>query len=485
MARLGTLACAAWTVGLVFVGCKSEDALDAGATAGEQSAAGSGAGAGASATAGASGTNDASAVDGGGEPSRAGTRAAAGAAAGAGAGGAGGTDAEVAVDASKACKDIEQQRIAACVELEPDADGGASALPRDGITLSGEVVEIARGPATCDGIGSGFSREQGDRPWRFRVVDDDTGRSAWVAFLLPWRSALVTVGDHVSVDYAFESELFGFVIASHLDLRDQNGELLLWAGEADSLSRLLLPEELAVVDGETQCTVNDDCGDYTRTSLAVSTADGASADVAVGAIADVGDFVLLHAGNAHQLAGSGQCADRFVASTSLVAIRGSSDSLDALDRGPCGERTCDAHQYCDTSASSSCGVQELTSVCAQAQTQCEPDCPGVCGCDGKFYCNACLAQRAGVDVDPADDACKQQPCVGDGFGLDDLGGCSFGWECFGQHYQTECVYGAMGSHCTCSLDSQVIEELDVPMAGSCRSEASAARCGFPFYRREL
>src|SRR5262249_25951036 len=32
--------------------------------------------------------------------------------------------------------------------------------------------------------------------------------------------------------------------------------------------------------------------------------------------------------------------------------------------------------------------------------ECPIDCPGVCGCDGVFYCNECLANVAGVGVDP-------------------------------------------------------------------------------------
>lgn len=29
---------------------------------------------------------------------------------------------------------------------------------------------------------------------------------------------------------------------------------------------------------------------------------------------------------------------------------------------------------------------------------CSPDCPGVLGCDGKTYCNACEAQKVGIRV---------------------------------------------------------------------------------------
>ena len=29
---------------------------------------------------------------------------------------------------------------------------------------------------------------------------------------------------------------------------------------------------------------------------------------------------------------------------------------------------------------------------------CPADCPGVCGCDGETYCNACIANSAGIRV---------------------------------------------------------------------------------------
>ena len=30
---------------------------------------------------------------------------------------------------------------------------------------------------------------------------------------------------------------------------------------------------------------------------------------------------------------------------------------------------------------------------------CTQDCPGVCGCDGKFYCNGCIAAKEGIAVE--------------------------------------------------------------------------------------
>lgn len=37
-------------------------------------------------------------------------------------------------------------------------------------------------------------------------------------------------------------------------------------------------------------------------------------------------------------------------------------------------------------------------TCMQRPAACAANCPGVCGCDGVSYCNACLANAAGVDI---------------------------------------------------------------------------------------
>ncbi len=58
--------------------------------------------------------------------------------------------------------------------------------------------------------------------------------------------------------------------------------------------------------------------------------------------------------------------------------------------------TCDATSYCDFGGT--CGGGDQGGVCRTRAQACTADCPGVCGCDGKFYCNACSAQALGVDV---------------------------------------------------------------------------------------
>lgn len=46
----------------------------------------------------------------------------------------------------------------------------------------------------------------------------------------------------------------------------------------------------------------------------------------------------------------------------------------------------------------SCGGDDSEGECQPRPDACDLDCPGVCGCDGNFYCNECIARQEGVDV---------------------------------------------------------------------------------------
>jgi hypothetical protein len=60
---------------------------------------------------------------------------------------------------------------------------------------------------------------------------------------------------------------------------------------------------------------------------------------------------------------------------------------------------CPPDQWCRFEPAGSCGVADGAGTCEPRPTgACPPDCPGVCGCDGAFYCSACAAESAGVDV---------------------------------------------------------------------------------------
>jgi hypothetical protein len=57
--------------------------------------------------------------------------------------------------------------------------------------------------------------------------------------------------------------------------------------------------------------------------------------------------------------------------------------------------------FCDYDAKVVCGQGDMTGICRPRPSECTQECTGVCGCDGKFYCNACLANQAGTDVHPS------------------------------------------------------------------------------------
>ena len=60
---------------------------------------------------------------------------------------------------------------------------------------------------------------------------------------------------------------------------------------------------------------------------------------------------------------------------------------------------CGPGELCRWAPPGSCGNADGTGICTpKPGGACPADCPGVCGCDGLPYCNACEANAAGVDV---------------------------------------------------------------------------------------
>ncbi len=56
--------------------------------------------------------------------------------------------------------------------------------------------------------------------------------------------------------------------------------------------------------------------------------------------------------------------------------------------------------FCDYDDKEDCGMGDIMGVCTPRPGNCTEDCPGICGCDGIFYCNACKAHQAGKDTLP-------------------------------------------------------------------------------------
>jgi len=59
---------------------------------------------------------------------------------------------------------------------------------------------------------------------------------------------------------------------------------------------------------------------------------------------------------------------------------------------------CAPGEFCAYDPPGSCGNFDNFGLCQPRPTTCNKDCSGVCGCDGQFYCNVCLAHAAGFDV---------------------------------------------------------------------------------------
>jgi hypothetical protein len=81
----------------------------------------------------------------------------------------------------------------------------------------------------------------------------------------------------------------------------------------------------------------------------------------------------------------------------------------------CGDASlpaCGADEFCDFSfgngGSGTCGgTNERLGVCTKRPENCTQECasPQLCGCDGKLYCNACMANAAGTSISGDDTLC--------------------------------------------------------------------------------
>src|SRR5262249_13181293 len=102
------------------------------------------------------------------------------------------------------------------------------------------------------------------------------------------------------------------------------------------------------------------------------------------------------------------CDGKFYCNACVAHVAGTDDSTDRSCLRDAGGKACggpagapgDPGFFCDFSPNQACGQGDAQGVCQPRPQVCTADCPGVCGCDGKFYCNECSAQQAGTDVSP-------------------------------------------------------------------------------------
>lgn len=98
--------------------------------------------------------------------------------------------------------------------------------------------------------------------------------------------------------------------------------------------------------------------------------------------------------------GSGGASSGSTTSSAKTTTVGATTSTASGTTTMCGGKTgatCAPDEWCDF-ADGSCGVADQTGVCTPKPPGCTADCPGVCACDGQFYCNACGAAEKGIDV---------------------------------------------------------------------------------------
>jgi hypothetical protein len=115
------------------------------------------------------------------------------------------------------------------------------------------------------------------------------------------------------------------------------------------------------------------------------------------------------------------CNGHFYCNACLAHVAGTDDSSDTsclpsrLDAAVtiCGGfagSVCAAGYFCDFEPTALCGAADASGLCQPRPQACTADCPGACGCDGRFYCNACLAHVAGTD-DTGDRSCNPDASV--------------------------------------------------------------------------
>jgi hypothetical protein len=100
-----------------------------------------------------------------------------------------------------------------------------------------------------------------------------------------------------------------------------------------------------------------------------------------------------------QTSGTGGATSTTTA-TSTATSTSSTGGAPTICGGEVG-KPCGPDEFCHFDPGlTPCGLADGTGTCQPKPAGCLADCPGVCGCDGQFYCNGCSANAAGVDVNP-------------------------------------------------------------------------------------
>ncbi len=216
-----------------------------------------------------------------------------------------------------ACEALRPIAVRACARPDPRP---TTNQPSGDVAIRGKVGALEHGLWDCGWPLRGNPYpELGGAPWTFQVTDaDDATRVVLVGLLADGVEPPVSAGETVSVDYQVSGGGWGPEVGA-LTLRDADGRLLLWTGEAGTNAELPTPDEIQVGPGRSLCVLNQDCGDVALGTLSV-TVDGATVEVDYGGRAEIGAYRVLHAGDEHELSAA-DCADWYAAHTAVLVER--------------------------------------------------------------------------------------------------------------------------------------------------------------------
>ncbi|MCA9647597.1 MAG: hypothetical protein H6718_32220 [Polyangiaceae bacterium] len=174
------------------------------------------------------------------------------------------------------------------------------------------------------------------------------------------------------------------------------------SGSGGSLGCDTVADEFrAFAAANNHCTTRDDCFDATPECLAMDQCEQNLTSQ------DIDRDQLQDYANRMQACATwtcGACAVQW-AEPDCVNNQCVPGTLNQECGGP-AQVQCNAGQYCDKPDGADCGPGPCFGTCKLSPEGCvTAECLGVCGDDGKVYCNACEAHKAGVD-DVAGDSCN-------------------------------------------------------------------------------
>lgn len=201
---------------------------------------------------------------------------------------------------------------------DPIPDGPGPVGP---LEVSGTVVEVGQGMPPdncffrCWHLGECHDEEELSLMTRWLRVED--GGVTWTAAILaPDEITWASVGDPVTVRYAYEVNWFGDDSGS-LEVRSGD-QLVAWVGQAPTAESLAAPTGIAFSQGEALCQEDGECGSWSSHSLGVSVGgESGTAGYRVPPL-EIGGYLVRVAVLEHQTTTETRCADWYVANAAAV-----------------------------------------------------------------------------------------------------------------------------------------------------------------------